>query len=218
MSNVLSNMQFGKIKPGMIRLGMNGQLAVNINGDYKYYNEKKNTFVNTNNFVFDIGEDFFFVMPTNSVKRGDIILINNKPVFVLEGVAKKGSTFKVLSYEDGQVKELLPERHTFLGKNYMYSKIVSMFGNKAFDKGTIMKYMMFNTMMGGKGLSGMFGGTGSGMNPMMLMMMMGGKNPMTDMFNFDDDAEGLFGGFDMFGADEAEDDVEAEDLDDDKEE
>lgn len=190
--SVLSNLTFGRIQPGLIKLGLNGQMAVNIGGSYKYYDEKKNRLINTDNFVFPMEvTEFFFIMPTNKVKKGDIILVNGKPVYVLK--PETDGKIEILSYEDSSIKQILPERHTFLGGTYMYSKIVSMFGNKSFDKNTIMKYMMMNTMFGKDG----FGGAMNGMNPMMLMMMTGGSNPFTDMFNFDSEdgtLDGLFGG------------------------
>lgn len=190
--SVLSNLTFGRIQPGLIKLGLNGQMAVNIGGSYKYYDEKKNRLINTDNFVFPMEvTEFFFIMPTNKVKKGDIILVNGKPVYVLK--PETDGKIEILSYEDSSIKQILPERHTFLGGTYMYSKIVSMFGNKSFDKNTIMKYMMMNTMFGKDG----FGGAMNGMNPMMLMMMSGGSNPFTDMFNFDTEdgtLDGLFGG------------------------
>ena len=190
--SVLSNLTFGRIQPGLIKLGLNGQMAVNIGGSYKYYDEKKNRLINTDNFVFPMEvTEFFFIMPTNKVKKGDIILVNGKPVYVLK--PETDGKIEILSYEDSSIKQILPERHTFLGGTYMYSKIVSMFGNKSFDKNTIMKYMMMNTMFGKDG----FGGSMNGMNPMMLMMMSGGSNPFTDMFNFDTEdgmLDGLFGG------------------------
>jgi len=206
--SVLENLKFGKVEPGLIRLGMNGQLAVKTGGDYKYYNPTKKRLISCDNFVFDIGSEFFFVIPTNKVKKGDIIIVNKQPVYVLE--PEKDGEIKVLSYIDGTIKQILPERHTFLGESYMYSKIVSMLGNKQFNKNSIFKFMMLNSMMG-NGNGGLFGGAANnanGMNPMMMMMMMGGNNPFADMFDFGDDAEGMFGG--IFGGDDTEDDEEDE--------
>ena len=215
MGNILTEMKFGKIEPGYVRLGMNGQMAIKIGNDYKYYDAKKKRLVNCDNFVFDLGSEFFFVMPTNKVKKGDIIIASGKPVYVIEPESEDGE-IKVLSYEDASIKYILPERHTFLGNSYMYSKIVSLFGKKAFDKNTIMKYMMLNTLMGGnKSGSGLFGGTAAGgMNPMMLMMMMGGNNPFTSMFDFNGEGD-IFD--DLFKAnddEEVEDKAEEEDEED----
>lgn len=210
MGNVLSEMRFGRIESGLVRLGINGQIAIKIGTDYKYYNPTKKRLVNCDQFVFDVGSEFFFIMPTNKVKTGDIIIAAGKPAYVLAPENADGE-IKILSYEDSSIKTILPERHTFLGEAYMYHKIVSLLGNKTFDKNTLMKYMMMNSMLGGsngKASGGIFGGMGS--NPMMLMMMMGGNNPFSSMFDFGDDAEGLFGN--LLGgldADEAEGKAEA---------
>lgn len=208
MGNILSEMKFGKIENGLVRLGMNGQLAVKIGGDYKYYNPKTKRLVNCDNFVFDVGSEFFFVIPTNKVKTGDIILVGSpaKPAYVL--APETDGEIKILSYEDSSIKHILPERHTFLGETYMYSKIVSFLGNKAFDKNTLFKFMMMNSLFGGKGGSGMFGNAAGGMNPMMLMMMMGGNNPLAGMFDFTDTADGLFSGI-FSGEDDSEADEDS---------
>lgn len=59
----------------MCRLSMNGGIAVKTNGGYKTYNIKTGKLTNCSNFVFDIGEEFFFIIPTNKVEKGDIILV-----------------------------------------------------------------------------------------------------------------------------------------------
>ena len=71
MNNFLNGM-FGKVGNGMCRLSMNGGIAVKTSTGYKTYNIKTNKLTNCSNFVFDIGEEFFFVIPTNKVEKGDI--------------------------------------------------------------------------------------------------------------------------------------------------
>lgn len=189
------NGMFGKVAPGMCRLSMNGGLAVKTSNGYKTYNLKTNRLTNCNNFVFDIGEEFFFVIPTNKVERGDIILVGGKPKCVIN-VDK--DTIKVIDYEDSTVKDILPERHVFMGNTYFYGKVVSMFGND-FTKGKkgmnkIMSYMMMSEMM--KGNNGM---SNNNMNSILPFMMMSGGN-FSDMF------EGMFDfDFDTDVKDEEED-------------
>lgn len=189
------NGMFGKVAPGMCRLSMNGGLAVKTSNGYKTYNLKTNRLTNCNNFVFDIGEEFFFVIPTNKVERGDIILVGGKPKCVIN-VDK--DTIKVIDYEDSTVKDILPERHVFMGNTYFYGKVVSMFGND-FTKGKkgmnkIMSYMMMSEMM--KGNNGM---SNNNMNSILPFMMMSGGN-FSDMF------EGMFDfDFDTDVEDEEED-------------
>ena len=172
------NGMFGKIAPGMCRLSMNGEIAVKTDNGYKTYNLKTGALTNCNQFVFDIGEDFFFVIPTNKVKIGDIILVDGKPRCVVE-VEKNKIT--AINYENSTVDTILPEHHFILGNAYMYGKIVSIFGNNLKKgKGTnnIFKYMMMSEMMKG----------GSGNNNMLPLMMMGGGD-FSDMFDFDFDFE-----------------------------
>jgi hypothetical protein len=174
---------FGKIAPGMCRLSMSGGIAVRTSGGYKSYNVKTGNLTNCTNFVFDVGEDFFFVLPTNKVEKGDIILVSGKPKCVIEVEDKK---LTVINYEDSTIDTLLPERHVFMGNTYFYGKIVSPFsmakGKNAM--GNIMKYKMMAEMMKPSA-----GSTSGGMGSMLPFMMMSGG--MGDMF------EGMFD----FGAD-----------------
>jgi hypothetical protein len=187
---------FGRIESGKCRLTMNGGIAVKCsNGDYKTYNVKKGTLTNVTNFCFNVGDEMFFIIPTNKVETGDIILVGGKPKCVIEATKK---TIKVIDYENSEIREVVPERHIFMGSTYFYGKIVSMFGN-AFKNGkglgNMVKMMMMSQLFGGNGGNG---GNGGGLGQMMAMsMMMGDKNGnpfdgMFDMdfgFNADDDDE-----------------------------
>lgn len=190
MNNFLNGM-FGKVGSGMCRLSMNGGIAVKTSNGYKSYNVKTNKLTNCSNFVFDIGEEFFFVIPTNKVEKGDIILVNNKPKCVIEYDKTK---ITVINYEDSTVETILPERHVFMGNTYFYGKIVSMFGSDILKgkKGTnnIFKYMMLSQMMKGENnSSGMLNGNSGGMSAMLPFMMMGGNmgEMFDEMFDFDTD-------------------------------
>ena len=186
MTNIFNGM-FGKVGAGMCRLSINGDIAVKTDNGYKTYNVKKGRLTNCDNFVFDVGEDLFFVMPTTKVKPGDIILVAGKPKCVIE---TNNKTITVINYEDSTVENMLPERHVFMGNTYYYGKIVSMFGNNFSDKpngmNKIMSYMMMSELMKGNNSNSMFGSA----NPAMLMLLAGNGN-MTDMFDgmFDFDFE-----------------------------
>lgn len=187
MENMFNGM-FGKIAPGMCRLSMNGDIAIKTDNGYKTYNMKTGRLINCSNFVFDIGQDFFFVIPTNKVSKGDIILVNGKPRCVVE---VETSTIKVINYNDSTVESILPERHMFMGNTYFYGKIVSMFGSDLFkDKkkgaNNIMKYMMVSEMMKGSNPS-----IGGDMNPMLAMAMASGNmgSMFEGMFDFGDSGE-----------------------------
>ena len=202
MTNFMNGM-FGKVAPGMCRLSMSGNIAIKTStGDYKSYNIKTGRLTNCSNFVFDIGQDFFFVVPTNKVTVGDIILVAGQPRCVI-GVSK--NKIEVINYNDSTVETILPERHIFMGNVYFYGKIISMFGqNLAGKKGTngIMKYMMMSEMM--KGNNGTTGSNNfASMLPM--MMFMNGGNGFDGLFDFDFDSDEP-----MFTDDEEDEDGEEE--------
>lgn len=186
MMNCFNGM-FGKLGAGMCRLTMNGRIAVKTTGGYKSYNVKTGKLTNCSNFVFNIGDDFFFIIPTNKVDVGDIILVKGTPRCVIE-VDKK--TLKVMNYEDMTIDTLVPERHVFMGNTYFYGKIVSLMGSTA-GKGKdgmkqMMQFMMMSQMMGGNTSGGIMGG--NNMLPMMFMMN-GGSGSIFDgmldgMFDF----------------------------------
>lgn len=186
MNNILNGM-FGKVAPGLCRLSMDGGIAVKTDNGYKTYNMKTGRLTNCDSFVFEIGEDFFFIIPTNKAEPGDIILVSGKPKCVIETGKNK---LTVINYEDSTVETILPERHVFMGNTYFYGKIVSMFGSDLVKgkKGAnkIMQYMMLSEMM--KGSSG-----NTGMNNMLPLMMMNGNtgNIFEGLFDFDveDDEE-----------------------------
>lgn len=193
MNNVFGNL-FGRIAPGLCRLGVSGGIAVKTSSGYKSYNVKTGRLTNCDNFVFpDVSEDFFFVVPTNKVAVGDIILVNGKPKCVIEAEKNK---ITVINYEDSTIDNIIPERHVILGNTYYYGKIVSIFGDNPLngEKGTnkIMKYLMMTEMM--KGFSGgnSFGNSNNGMSAMLPLMMLGNggmDNIFSDMFNFDFDVD-----------------------------
>lgn len=106
---------FGKVKSGMCRLTINGNIAVQCSNGYKSYNIKKGTLTNVTNFCFNIGDEMFFVIPTNKVEVGDIILVSGKPKCVT-AVDKKIIT--VIDYENSEVRQIVPERHVFMGSTY----------------------------------------------------------------------------------------------------
>lgn len=182
MDNLMNGM-FGPIKGGLCRLSIDGNIAIKTDGGYKAYNPANKAFVNCDNFVFDIGDEMFFVIPTNAIAVGDIILAGNgkkEPKYVLK---VEDDRIEAINYKTGNIDIIIPERHVFMGNTYFYGKIVSMFGNIAAGGGqveNVMKYMMLNQMMKGNG------GGNNGFNPMMFMLM--GNNGIGNIFG------DLFGG------------------------
>lgn len=204
------NGMFGHLGAGMCRLGINGDMAVKTSNGYKTYNVKTGRLTNVTQFCFDIGQEFFFVMPTTKARKGDILLVDGHPKCVIENNDNK--TIKVMDYENSAIQEIVPERHVFMGQTYFYRKIVSMFGSGNFLKGSkgmnkMMKLMMMKEMFGGMfGKNGSAGDTGNNFANMLPMMMMG------NMFGGDKDSE--FGNFsEMFDLDFDSDDETDEDTD-----
>ena len=178
MNSMFNNM-FGKIQNGMCRLSMDGLIAIKTSSGYKTYDTKTNKLQNCDNFVFDIGSDFFFVIPTNKVAVGDIILVNGLPKCVIK---VDNEAITVLNYENSTIENVLPEKHVFMGDTYFYGKIVSMFGNNLTKKNGCKTKNIFKYMM----LSKMFSGSSDSNNQILPMMMMFGKDNMfDDMFDFD---------------------------------
>ena len=200
----------GKIERGACRLSMNGRIAVRTSDGYKTYNEKTGNLTNCSNFVLDLCDDMFMVIPTRTLNPGDIVLINGKPMYILELKAK--NRVEAMSYEDSTIQTVIPERHAIMGRKF-YGKIVSLMG-KGFGcgKGSFFKNMlklkMMTAMMGGsKSSDGMLGS-----NALPMMMLMGGGS-----------MDGLFDGMlDDESDDESDDEIALpfEDIDetDDEEE
>lgn len=183
-SNMM-NKYFGKIQNGMVRLSMNGDMAIKTSNGYKTYDVKSGTLTNCDSFVFDIGSEFFFIIPTNKVETGDVILASGKPHCVIKA---ENNRIEALRYEDGSIVTIIPEHHVFMGKTYFYGKIVSMFGKIKGGKGMngMMKYMMMSEMMKGNG------GNNNSMSSMlpMMMLMNGGMGDMFEgMFDFDEEED-----------------------------
>ncbi|MBR6571461.1 MAG: hypothetical protein IKK75_13515 [Clostridia bacterium] len=181
MSNLFEGL-CGKIAPGLCRFSIHGNIAVKTSSGYRAYDPDKRTLTNCDHFAFDVGDDFFFVVPTNKVSPGDIILAGGKPKCVLKA---EGETITAINYEDATVETLLPERYVFMGSTYLYGKIVSMFGKNGLKgkKGMsgMMKYMMLTSLMKG--------GREGAQNLLPLMMMGGKMDFMDDLFDEEDDNE-----------------------------
>lgn len=182
-SNMM-NKYFGKIQNGMVRLSMNGDMAIKTSNGYKTYDVKTGALTNCDAFVFDVGSEFFFIIPTNKVEPGDVILAAGKPHCVIKAETNR---IEALRYEDGSIVNIVPEHHMLFGRTYFYGKIVSMFGKVKGDKGMkgMMKYMMLSEMMkGGNGNSNM-----SSMLPMMMLMNGGMGDMFEGMFDFDEEED-----------------------------
>lgn len=193
MNNLFDNFNgiFGRIENGMCRLTMNGQIAIQTSNGYKSYNIKTKKLTNCTHFCFNIGEEFFFVIPTNKVEVGDIILVNQHPNCVTK---VDDNQITVINYENSTIETVVPERHVFMGNTYFYGKIVSMFGNNFIGKkdtgNKMLQYMMMSEML--KNMNGNENNSNQMSNIFPIMMMFGGnmKDMFSGMFNFFDNTTG----------------------------
>lgn len=184
-NKMFSNM-FSAVKNGDFRLDTNGRIAVHTSKGYKVYNVNKKRLVNCENFVFDVGDEWFFTVPTTKVKVGDIILINNTPKCVMK---VNDDTITVINYENSVVEEILPERYIFMGNAYFYIKVVSMFGSNNPKKKSSKKMLKWMLMSKLFKPSESDSGFSNPMNPMTMMLMSemfkDSDNDFDELFDFD---------------------------------
>lgn len=145
MNNLMNNM-FVKIESGLCRLTIDNKIAIKTKNGYKAYNASDKTLINCDTFVLDISDDYFFVIPATTVNINDIILINNIPRVIIDKIDDKLIT---INYLTNVKEELVPESHIFLGKTYLYTKIVSVFalmnGNA---ENNMAQYMLMSQLIG----------------------------------------------------------------------
>lgn len=207
--NSMFDGMFARIQSGQCRLAMNGRIAIKTSTGYKTYDLKKNRLTNCSNFVFNGMDEFFFVVPTGKVQRGDIILKNGQPRCVIK---IENNQITAVNYEDSTIETILPERHVFMGNTYFYGKIISIFGGTNF-KGkngfnNMLKYMMISEVLkeasnnhSNNNIMAMFGSVAP-------FMMMGGTgmNTLFDgLFDFDD-SDMMFPMIDTDNEDDTDDD------------
>ena len=201
----------GKIKPGCCRLGMNGRIAIKTSDGYKTYDKKSGNVTNCSSFVLDASDDFFMVIPTRKLREGDIVLINGKPMYILEVKAK--NRVEAMDYETSTIQTVIPERHAIMGRRF-YGKIVSLIGSGfgagkgGFFKNMLKLKMMSSMMSGSNSTDGTLGGNG------LAMMMLMGNGSMDGLFDGfvddDEDDADIFGNF-ASNEDEADEDEDEDD-------
>lgn len=194
MNNMFHGM-FGKVDKGMCAMSMNGNIAVRTSNGFKSYDIDKKRLTNVTNLCFD-ASDLFFVMPTSKVQIGDVILVKGAdgkphPKCVLR-FNDDDKSIKCIDYETSEIKEIVPERHVFLGSTYFYGKIVSLFGKGSLKgkgaMGKMLQLMVMKSLMGGNSNTGnggndAFGGLGQ---LLMMQQMLGGGMGGFDGLNFAD--------------------------------
>lgn len=212
----------GAIGNDMCRLTLNGKIAVKCSNGYKSWDSKTKRLTNVSNFCFGV-PNVFFSMPTMKVKEGDIIIDGGRPKCV---ISSNDVSIKVIDYEANEIREIVPERHFFMGMAYFYGKIWCPFGkmvsgNNAYANvlkwqvmSETMKYMTGQASKNGTPFSSTFsdmpGMNGAGgflqmmMMPMFMKQMMGGTDGGGDFDLFG----GMFNDFELEGINPTEEEEE----------
>jgi hypothetical protein len=229
---------FGPIEAGKCKLGMNGKIAIKTPNGYKTYDAKKNRLTNVGTFAFDMF-NMFWLIPTNTLQVGDIILMQKGDRRVPRFVIKvDNGIITALDYEDNELKQVLPERHILMGKVFFYAKIWCPFKGMA-SNGNMFS-QMFKMQLMSQMMNGMMNGgnVADAVNPMgnmgqmfmmpMMMQLMGGmfggkadnSNPFAAMFGGEDGENpfaSMFSDLDFSGAEDATEEEKAEAENDEEE-
>lgn len=168
------NFDFGKVTSDSIRISMYGIAVKSVDGRYVSYDAKSHSVMDVEILNMPAG-DFLYKMPVaiKDVKAGDVVIHNRVPMFVVE---THESTMKVIDIREGTEKEIYLTKSPF-GFNFA-TKVVSlmdMTGAKADESNPFGNMLPFMLM-----------GDNADFDPMMLMVMSGGKfdmsNPMMMYF------------------------------------
>ena len=172
----------GKVAPGLCRLAPDGSIAVKTPAGYRTYNVENKRLTNCDRFVLDIGEDFFFVVPTSHAAPGDIILAGGRPRCVLSA---DDTALSVLNFDDQTVETLVPEHHMFMGGTYLFGKVVSLLGRNGVRGKDGAKRMMKMMI-----LSGLMKGKDAGGSPWLPLLLLGGGDGLMDLDGLFDEEDG----------------------------
>lgn len=168
------NFDFGKVTSDAVRVSMYGIAVKNVDGRYVSYDKTSHSVMDVEILNMPAG-DFLYKMPVaiKDVKAGDVVIHNRVPMFVVE---THESTMKVIDIREGTEKEIYLTKSPF-GFNFA-TKVVSlmdMTGAKADESNPFGAMLPFMLM-----------GDNKDFDPMMLMLMNGGKfdmsNPMMMYF------------------------------------
>lgn len=176
------NFDFGPCTSDQIRMSMYGLAVKNAAGTYVSYNPKSGEIVDVDVLNFD-GAKFMYKIPVaiKEIAVGDIIVHNRKPMFVIALPTGGTTALTCVDVCAGEQKQVIPTVNMF-GFNFV-TKIVSLFNTVGDNAptpdapfGNMLPFMLMNE--------------GEAIDPMMMMLMMGGKmdmsNPMMMYFMLKD--------------------------------
>ena len=170
--NLNNFFDFGPINDNVVMYSPYGLAFRNSNNQYLTYNPTTKKTTDVTGLTIDL-EGLIYKIPVglNSVKPGDIIIHNGKPICV-EGI--EDHSVICVDIENSELKTVIPPTNIF-GFNYV-TKITPLFNlgsanpseNNPF--GNIMPYLLFSTLNGGEGATK--SKNGFDMQTLLLMSMM----------------------------------------------
>lgn len=182
MKNIFDNFKFGKYEDGNIAYSIKGMAYYTDQLDWVSLGED-GSLTKVNDFIIDGMDKFIYVMPVaiNNIKKGDIILHHDAPMFVRTVL---DNSLTVISPTSAEVKQIIPEKNIF-GFNFV-SKIVditngALFNNANKDNpfGNLLPFMLMSddndSMKDMLPFMLMQNNNFGDMNPMMLAFMMKDK-------------------------------------------
>lgn len=161
------NFDFGPCTGDNVRLSMYGLAVKNAAGTYVSYNPKSKEIVDVDILNFDGGKYMYkFPVALSQVAVGDVVIHNRKPMFVIDADLP-GKNLTVVDVCAGEQKTVIPTVNMF-GFNFI-TKIVSLFDMTG-GAATATPDQPFGNMLPLMLMSG----DNKDIDPMMLMMLMGG--------------------------------------------
>lgn len=170
--NLNNFFDFGPINDGNVMYSPYGLAFRNSNNQYLTYNPTTKKTTDVTGLTIDL-EGLIYKIPVglNSVKPGDIIIHNGKPICV-EGI--EDHSVICVDIENSELKTVIPPTNIF-GFNYV-TKITPLFNlgtaNPSADNpfGNIMPYLLFSTLSGNGSC-----GNGFDMQTLILMSLLNGN-------------------------------------------
>lgn len=163
------NFDFGKVTSDAVRLSLYGIAVKSVNGNYVSYDPKSHSIMDVEIVNMPVNGMLYKIpVAIKDIKAGDVIIHNKVPMFVVE---VHESTVKVVDIREGAEKEIYPTKNIF-GFNFM-TKIISLLdlsnngANADNPFGNMLPFLMMNE-------------NGKDFDPMMFMLMNGGKFDMSN--------------------------------------
>lgn len=176
------NFDFGPFTGKEVAVSPYGIAVRNKDSEYLAYNAASGSTINVTGFTFDF-QQMIYKMPVavKDLRAGDMIMHCGKPMYIQN--ADDSKNIQCIDILNSESKVVVPVTNIF-GFNFV-TKVVSFMNIGAAQPsadnpfGNLMPFMMMSSLMGEDSGSG----SNSDFSKMMMMsMMMGGSNPLANMF------------------------------------